>query len=177
MPRRPTLPSMHSETAGAGPAQSRAAGFYPDQLASCGPALSVEDQYRDHGVLGRRTSAEAIIRFQTTKVPGTLIGRRITVEPILLMPSARRNYIPVAFIPKQNPFYLCAAIQRCHAWSVQTGSTAGDSVVQTMPTRAGANRYAGIVGSPFVKAIAPCYAQWEDCGPFRTDHFQYVFWK
>ncbi len=20
-----------------------------------------------------------------------------------------------------------------------------------------------------------CYAQWEDCGPFRTDHFQYVF--
>jgi hypothetical protein len=20
-----------------------------------------------------------------------------------------------------------------------------------------------------------CYAQWEDCGPFRTDHWQYVF--
>ena len=20
-----------------------------------------------------------------------------------------------------------------------------------------------------------CYAQWEDCGPFRTDHYQYVF--
>jgi len=22
-----------------------------------------------------------------------------------------------------------------------------------------------------------CYAQWEDCGPFRTDNFQYVFGK
>src|SRR5256885_16731513 len=25
------------------------------------------------------------------------------------------------------------------------------------------------------KCNRTCYAQWEDCGPFRTDHFQYVF--
>ena len=25
------------------------------------------------------------------------------------------------------------------------------------------------------KGNRTCYAQWEDCGPFRTDHFQYVF--
>jgi hypothetical protein len=25
------------------------------------------------------------------------------------------------------------------------------------------------------KGNKTCYAQWEDCGPFRTDHFQYVF--
>jgi hypothetical protein len=28
--------------------------------------------------------------------------------------------------------------------------------------------------SRFEKAIG-LFAQWEDCGPFRTDHFQYVF--
>jgi hypothetical protein len=25
------------------------------------------------------------------------------------------------------------------------------------------------------KGNRTCYAQWEDCGPFRTDHWQYVF--
>jgi hypothetical protein len=25
------------------------------------------------------------------------------------------------------------------------------------------------------KGNRTCYAQWEDCGPFRNDHFQYVF--
>ena len=25
------------------------------------------------------------------------------------------------------------------------------------------------------KGNRTCYAEWEDCGPFRTDHFQYVF--
>ena len=34
---------------------------------------------------------------------------------------------------------------------------------------------AKIDGSRSAKAIEPVYAQWEDAGPFRTDHWQYVF--
>src|SRR6266542_4747781 len=50
------LCEVRNETSRAGSAQGRAASFYPDQLASCGAALSVEDQYRDHCFLGWRTS-------------------------------------------------------------------------------------------------------------------------
>ena len=44
--------------------------------------------------------------------------------------GSRRNYIPVSFVPRQNPFYCRAALQRCHARAVQAGSRPGDSVVQ-----------------------------------------------
>ena len=53
-------------------------------------------------------------------------------------PSARRNYLPVAFIPRQNPFYCALPYNDVDAWPVQTGSAARDSVVQTIVFRAGA---------------------------------------
>ena len=89
-------------------------------------------------------------------------------------PSARRNYIPMAFIPKQNPFY-CALPYNDVAngqfkpeaplvipWFKQAYTGQGQSVCwhHWIAMRKG-NR--------------TCYAQWEDCGPFRADHFQYVF--
>ncbi len=61
-------------------------------------------------------------------------------------PSSRRNYIPVAFIP----------------WFKQAYTGPGQSVCK--------DRWIAIR-----KGNRTCYAQWEDCGPFRTDHFQYVF--
>ena len=36
---------------------------------------------------------------------------------------------PNSFYSQAKSFLLCVAIQRCHAWSVQTRSPAGDSVV------------------------------------------------
>ena len=89
-------------------------------------------------------------------------------------PSARRNYIPVAFIPKLNPFYCALPYNDVtHGqfkpeaplvipWFKQAYSGQGESVCR--------NRWIAIR-----KGNRTCYAQWEDCGPFRTDHFQYVF--
>jgi hypothetical protein len=89
-------------------------------------------------------------------------------------PSARRNYIPIAFVPRQNPFY-CALPYNDVAqgqfrpeaplvipWFKQSYTGLGQSVCR--------HRWIAIR-----KGNRVCYAQWEDCGPFRTDHFQYVF--
>src|SRR6266478_8829461 len=89
-------------------------------------------------------------------------------------PSARRNYIPVAFIPHQNPFYCALPYNDVtHGqfkpeaplvipWFKQVYTGPGQSVCK--------DRWIAIR-----KDNHTCYAQWEDCGPFRTDHFQYVF--
>ena len=89
-------------------------------------------------------------------------------------PSARRNYIPVAFIPHQNPFYCALPYNDVtHGqfkpeaplvipWFKQVYAGPGQSVCK--------DRWIAIR-----KGNRTCYAQWEDCGPFRTDHFQYVF--
>ncbi len=89
-------------------------------------------------------------------------------------PSARRNYIPVAFIPHQNPFYCALPYNDVtHGqfkpeaplvipWFKQVYTGPGQSVCK--------DRWIAIR-----KGNHTCYAQWEDCGPFRTDHFQYVF--
>lgn len=88
--------------------------------------------------------------------------------------SARRNYIPVAFIPKLNPFYCALPYNDVShgqfkpeaplviPWFKQAYTEPGRSVCQ--------HRWIAIR-----KGNRTCYAQWEDCGPFRTDHFQYVF--
>ena len=89
-------------------------------------------------------------------------------------PSARRNYIPVAFIPRQNPFYCALPYNDVtHGqfkpeaplvipWFKQAYTGPGQSVCW--------HRWVAIR-----KGNRTCYAEWEDCGPFRTDHFQYVF--
>jgi hypothetical protein len=88
--------------------------------------------------------------------------------------SARRNYIPVAFIPKQNPFYCALPYNDVmHGqfkpeaplvipWFKQSYMGQGQSVCW--------HRWVAIR-----KGNRTCYAQWEDCGPFRQDYFQYVF--
>src|SRR5581483_1108165 len=45
-----------NEAARAGAAQGRTTGFYSNQLATGSPAVSMEDEHRDDGVLGWRTS-------------------------------------------------------------------------------------------------------------------------
>jgi len=88
--------------------------------------------------------------------------------------SARRNYLPVSFIPRQNPFY-CALpyndvthgqfkpeARLVIPWFKESYTGPGQSVCW--------HHWIAIR-----KGNRTCYAQWEDCGPFRTDHFQYVF--
>jgi hypothetical protein len=88
--------------------------------------------------------------------------------------GARRSYIPIAFIPKQNPFYCALPYNDVtHGqfkpeaplvipWFKHEYMGPGQSVCR--------DRWISIR-----KGNRTCYAQWEDCGPFRTDHFQYVF--
>jgi hypothetical protein len=91
--------------------------------------------------------------------------------------SARRDYIPLAFTPRQNPFYCALPYNDVTddgqfkpeaplviPWFKQAyrAPAPGQSVCK--------DRWIAIR-----KGNRNCYAQWEDCGPFLTDHFQYVF--
>jgi len=89
-------------------------------------------------------------------------------------PAHRSNYIPVKFTPRQNPFY-CALPYNDKAstghrpeapqvvpWFKEVYQGPGVSVCK--------GRWIAIR-----KGNRTVYAQWEDAGPFRTDHWQYVF--
>ena len=88
--------------------------------------------------------------------------------------AARHDYIPISFVPGQNPFYCALPYNDVEQgrfkpeaptvipWFKQVQAEPGQSVCK--------DRWVAIR-----KGDRICYAQWEDCGPFRTDHFQYVF--
>ncbi len=89
-------------------------------------------------------------------------------------PSQRRNFMPVAFVPNQNPFYfalpyndLTGSHHRPEArsaipWFSHDFERDGKSVCR--------DRWLAIR-----KGNRICYAQWSDVGPGREDHWQYVF--
>jgi hypothetical protein len=88
-------------------------------------------------------------------------------------PGGRAGYFP-KFIPKQNPFYCALPYNDVTRgttkpearivipWFKQVFEREGKSVCR--------DRWVAIR-----KGTRTCYAQWSDCGPFRTDHYQYVF--
>lgn len=86
-----------------------------------------------------------------------------------------QHFTPMAFTPKQNPFYVALPYNDCidynsHKpeaskvipWFSQKFSRSGKTVLKGQWV---AIRYGNAV----------CYAQWEDCGPFVTDDYTYVF--
>lgn len=89
-------------------------------------------------------------------------------------PEKRRGFIPKGFVPRLNPFYVALPYndttrgttkpeaRKVIPWFKQAFERPGKSVVKG---RWIAIRHKGRIA----------YAQWEDCGPFRTDHYQYVF--
>lgn len=89
-------------------------------------------------------------------------------------PAARRGFIPAAFVPRQNPFY-CALPYN----DVTRGTTKPEAKVMIPWFRQAFEQEGHTVCKGRWIAIRHgnrvCYAQWEDCGPFRTDHYQYVF--
>ncbi len=89
-------------------------------------------------------------------------------------PARRRDYTPIKFTPRQNPFY-CALPYNDKA---NTGHR--PEAAQVVPW------FKEVYHGPAVstckgrwiairKGNRVAYAQWEDAGPFRTDHWQYVF--
>ena len=89
-------------------------------------------------------------------------------------PATRRNFLPKKFIPRQNPFYVALPYndvtrgttkpeaRRVIPWFRDAFERPGKSVCK--------GRWIAIRHKNRI-----AYAQWEDCGPFRTDHWQYVF--
>ena len=89
-------------------------------------------------------------------------------------PARRQDYIPVKFTPRQNPFYCALPYNdkaatghrpeaaRVVPWFNEAYQGPGVSVCK--------DRWIAIR-----KGNKIAYAQWEDAGPFRTDHWQYVF--
>lgn len=89
-------------------------------------------------------------------------------------PANRRDFKPKKFTPRQNPFYVALPFndvtrgttkpesRRVIPWFREAFEREGKSVVKG---RWVAIRHRGRIA----------YAQWEDCGPFRTDHWKYVF--
>jgi hypothetical protein len=88
--------------------------------------------------------------------------------------AARHGYLPASFTPGQNPFYIALPYN-----DVQGGRHKPEAG-QVIPWFK--REYRGD-GKTVLKgrwiAIRHqdriAYAQWEDCGPFRTDHYAYVF--
>jgi hypothetical protein len=89
-------------------------------------------------------------------------------------PGSRRNFIPINFVPRQNPFYFALPYDdvegghtkyeasRVIPWFKQAFVRDGQTVLK--------DRWIAVRRGNKV-----CYAQWEDCGPFRTDDWRYVF--
>lgn len=85
-------------------------------------------------------------------------------------------YLPADFFPRQNPFYIALPYNdmtskghkpeasRVIPWFHKTYENPHKSVLK--------GRWIAIRRGDRI-----CYAQWEDVGPFRTDHWQYVFGK
>jgi len=91
-------------------------------------------------------------------------------------PANRSHYKPAKFTPRQNPFYCALPYNdkqrsghrpeapRVVPWFKEAYQ---GPAVSTCKDRWVAIR----------KGNRTAYAQWEDAGPFRTDHWQYVFGK
>jgi hypothetical protein len=90
------------------------------------------------------------------------------------VPAHRSNYMPVKFTPKLNPFY-CALPYNDKA---REGHRPEASRVVPWFNEAYQGPAVSTCKSHWVairKGNRTAYAQWEDAGPFRTDHWQYVF--
>lgn len=89
-------------------------------------------------------------------------------------PAHRRNYVPIKFIPQQNPFY-CALPYNDKA---HTGHRPEAPRVVPWFQEAYQGPAVSTCKGRWIairKGNRVAYAQWEDAGPFRTDHWQYVF--
>jgi hypothetical protein len=89
-------------------------------------------------------------------------------------PTARTNFTPASFTPRQNPFYVALPyndVDDHHTKSeaAQVIPWFNDSFVRDGQSVC-KGRWVAIRHGK-----RTCYAQWEDVGPFQIDHWQYVF--
>ena len=89
-------------------------------------------------------------------------------------PRARAGFQPADFVPRQTPFYVALPYS-----DMKDGKLKADAA-RVVPWFVESFRgpYKSICQGRWIAirhGLKTCYAQWEDVGPFRTDHWQYVF--
>lgn len=90
--------------------------------------------------------------------------------------SKRDGFVPKAFTPRQNPFYI--ALPYNDLISGRSGTkTSARHTVPWFDKEFERNGKTVIKGRwvAIRRGAKVCYAQWEDVGPFETDDWQYVF--
>lgn len=84
------------------------------------------------------------------------------------------GYRPKAFVPAENPFYVALPYN-----DVEPGGTKSEArqVVPWFKDRFKRDGHTTLKGQWLVIRYKSrfCFAQWEDCGPFVTDDWPYVF--
>jgi hypothetical protein len=89
-------------------------------------------------------------------------------------PTQRVDFLPTAFTPRQNPFYIALPYS-----DVSNGHTKPEAaqIIPWFKSSFSQNGRSNLKDRwvAIRRGARVCYAQWEDAGPFRTDHWQYVF--
>ena len=85
-----------------------------------------------------------------------------------------RTYAPLGFTPQLNPFYIALPYNDID----KGGPKPEASRVIPWYRHYKDGKYESVCRGTWVQIYYNgryCFAQWEDCGPFRTDDWQYVF--
>ena len=90
-------------------------------------------------------------------------------------PANRKGYEPASFSPKLNPFYIALPYN-----DVSPDGSHFPEASEAIPWfwRTFRGDWTSVCKGRWVAIHfrgKVCYAQWEDCGPFNTDDWQYVF--
>jgi hypothetical protein len=89
--------------------------------------------------------------------------------------DARDGFLPAAFTPKQNPFYIALPYNDI----TQNGhKSEAKAIIPWFKHEKGTSRYKSNCKGRWIairKGDRVCYAQWEDAGPFNTTDGEYVF--
>lgn len=90
-------------------------------------------------------------------------------------PGKRNGYQPAGFTPKLNPFYVALPYN-----DIAPGGSHQPEASKVIPWfwRSYRGNWTSVCKGRWVAIHyrgKVCYAQWEDCGPFSTDDWEYVF--
>jgi hypothetical protein len=133
----------------------------------------LEEQHRDDHVLDRRKADEEQSGAESHQFMGRALGGKLRR---LRQPRSqqRADYLPVDFTPRQNPFYVALPYN-----DLTKGGYKPEAPLVIPWFKEGPQAHKKSVCKGRWIAIRykdrVAYAQWEDAGPFRTDHWQYVF--
>jgi hypothetical protein len=92
------------------------------------------------------------------------------------VPSSRESFRPIAFVPRENPFYVALPYNDQCPGGIRPEAS---KVIPWFDPGVAARKKSNLKGRWLAirKATRICYAQWEDVGPFQIDHWAYVFGK